>query len=410
MAQATMLQTIADRLQKVGELELWRQVPDLVVERYKAAAAIQSAICHLPEDSGSFGQVFWQPETKTAWVAMAESDSEETTQQCRDLVRAAPGVVVVKTAVERCPSQPSDWILVKRSSALSWLSKPYGWAGIPSGGASPMSNALVSGLLGAGAGYLGGTIAENLMPEEYVERGKLRRLAAMVGGLGGAAVHIPQFTANVGMNREATGKPHWLRSAFMGTNHQNIAPHEPDWEQNFRQGQGPGQMKSGAWEAMLAVCGQLPQPPKLFLKAAAGTGAFGSPDAALRPVPVDSFNQAIWNDVHAGPRSSQSNRYGTRSPYSDNTDGFHTPPAHAAATTGLVSGIQQMYGNPSYLSPVHFIRGLAGAGVDLATAHAAGGVLGALGGLSPAGQRQLQDMGLWSGLIRGVTSSVLGLP
>jgi hypothetical protein len=58
---------------------------------------------------------------------------------------------------------------------------------------------------------------------------------------------------------------------------------------------------------------------------------------------------------------------------------------------------------------MHFVRGLATAGVDLATARVAGSVLGALGGLTPEAQNKIQDMGLWGGLIRGVTGSVLGL-
>jgi hypothetical protein len=67
-----------------------------------------------------------------------------------------------------------------------------------------------------------------------------------------------------------------------------------------------------------------------------------------------------------------------------------------------------MYGNRSVLSPRHFITGLASAGVDMATARVAGGVLGVLGGMTPEGQKKLQDIGLWSGMIRGATGSVLG--
>lgn len=37
----------------------------------------------------------------------------------------------------------------------------------------------------------------------------------------------------------------------------------------------------------------------------------------------------------------------------------------------------------SRLSPMHFVRGLATAGVDLATANIVGVALGALGGLTP---------------------------
>ena len=47
--------------------------------------------------------------------------------------------------------------------------------------------------------------------------------------------------------------------------------------------------------------------------------------------------------------------------------------------------------------------------MDMVTARVAGGVLGALGGLTQPTQQKLQDIGLWSGMIRGVTGSVFGL-
>ena len=59
------------------------------------------------------------------------------------------------------------------------------------------------------------------------------------------------------------------------------------------------------------------------------------------------------------------------------------------------------------LSPAHFVRGLATAGVDLATARIVGGTLGALGGLTPVAQEKLQDVGLWGGLIRGAIGSMV---
>jgi len=139
------------------------------------------------------------------------------------------------------------------------------------------------------------------------------------------------------------------------------------------------------------------------------SGVFGSPDAPLRPVPVDSFNNAIWNDVHKGIQSSQRNRFRTRSPYGGNADTLHTPPAVGAAVSGVVDGIQQQHGNASILNPKHFIQGLAGAGVDLATARLAGGTLGALGGLTPKAQDKIQNMGLWGGFMRGVTKSLFDL-
>ncbi len=406
---------VIDNLLTHGELLAWQQVPFLVKTRLKEASAVQKALTkvlkHLPPvaDPG-YGQLFWHPDDKTVWAVFGDGDEEQTIQQWANALKSIPGVRNVRTEAEYGPYRDPEWIRIKKASALAWLNTPYRAMGSLTGGPSPMSNAVVSGLLGAGAGYTAGTVLENLAPPEYVERGRLRKNLAMAGGVGGAALHIPQAVANASINQKATGEPAWLRAIFEGDNQQQMAPTELDWRNHYY-----GQHKA-AWAEMKAVCKLLPPVNPVFeksisnfVKEAYGTGIMGSNNVPLRPVPVDAFNQAIWNDVHNGAHSSQSNMYGTRDPYSDNSDGFRTPVANAAAATGLVSGIQQMYGNAPLLSPQHFIRGLANAGLDVATARLAGGVLGALGGLTPKAQQQLQQMGLWSGMIRGITGSVLGL-
>jgi hypothetical protein len=66
------------------------------------------------------------------------------------------------------------------------------------------------------AGEGGRAVAEHLMPDSHVERGRLRKTLALLGGLGGAGLHVPQAFANARMNREATGKSHWGRSIGLG--------------------------------------------------------------------------------------------------------------------------------------------------------------------------------------------------
>lgn len=418
-AWTTLADQAIQRIEKQGEVLAWQQVPQLVAYRYKEAASVQRAIKkvtkHLPVADPGYGHVYWNPDTKTAWAVLSDGDDQHVHQKWHNALKAIPGVRNVRTESEYGPHGDDDWIRIKSAAgALSWLNKPYQIAGLPVGGPSPMSNAIVSGLLGAGLGYGGGWLAEQLLPEEYVERGKLRKNLALLGGLGGAALHVPQAFANANINRHATGKPQWMRSVALGDKYQPpMAPHEPDWRNNFM----GGHIKRNAWDMMRAVCRMLDDPPELLLRSsegfvkeafALGSGAFGSQGVPLKPVPVDAFNRAIWNDVHNGVNSSMSNPYGTRSPFGDNSGNF-TPPVNAAAATGLVTGVQQMYGNAPLLHPKHFISGLANAGVDLATARVAGGVLGALGGLTPNAQKKIQDMGLWSGMIRGVTGSVLGL-
>ena len=410
-----MTSNLLNRIARFGEVANWQQVPELVRVRYKEASQIQRTIAkivkHLPRESPDYGYVFWNPETKGVWAVLSDSDNQQTHQKWHNALKAIHGVQSVRTEAEYGPHRDPTWIRIKQAAALSWLNLPYRAAGALTGGPSPLSNSLVSGLLGAGAGYTAGALAENLLPADYVEPGTLRRNLAVVGGIGGAAVHIPQAVANSSINQKATGKPAWLRSILGNDQQQQLSPNEFDWRNHYLGGQ-----KQAGWQAMQADCAQLPPPSDLFrrasqefVKLAYSSGYDGSGGVDIKAVPVDAFNQAIWNDVHNGLESSQANMYGTRSPYGDNTTELHTPAVNAAAATGLVTGIQQMYGNPSLLSPQHFISGLANAGIDMATARVAGGVLGALGGLTPAAQRQLQTMGLWSGMIRGVTGSVLGL-
>lgn len=408
------------QLSRTGELAIWQQVPALVKVRYKEAADVQQSlrkiVKRLPPLQPGYGQVYWHPEEKTVWFVSGDGDTEQDVQRWYNSLKSLPGVMNVRGEAEYGPHNDPEWIRIKKASALSWLNTPYQWAGKLTGGPSPFSNGIVTGLLGAGLGYGAGSLLESDMPDEYVEEGKLSKNLAMMGGLAGAGLHVPQAVANASINQKATGQPHWGRSIFMGDAHQKMSPNEFDWQKHLF---GTGQKRAAVIsDDMFESLDCLPTPNRLFMLASTGfakeaagydSGLYGSPSVPLKPVPVDAFNNAIWNDVHNGLNSSQSNIYGTRSPYSDNSDTFHTPPVAAAAVTGLVSGIQQMYGNPSLLSPRHFISGLAGAGVDLATAHVAGGVLGALGGLTPSAQQQLQRIGLWAGMIRGVTGSVLGL-
>jgi hypothetical protein len=135
-----------------------------------------------------------------------------------------------------------------------------------------------------------------------------------------------------------------------------------------------------------------------------GTGGAGQ---GLRPVPVDAFNQAIWNDVRAG-MTSANNPYGTK-PWNHPEASLHTTPGVAAAATAINTGVQDMFQGRSMLSPAHFVRGLATAGVDMLTARVVGSTLGALGGLRPDAQKKLQTAGVWGGLMRGTVGSMLGL-
>jgi len=344
-------------------------------------------------------------------------------QKWHNALKAIKGIQSVRVEAETHPKDADDWVLVKRSAApLGFFGKPMEWAGKLTGGPSPLSNALVGALMTGGLGYGTGWMLEHLFPDRFVERGRLRRTLGTLGALGGAAIPAWQWRQNA-LTARSAGKPLGvLGSLVTPTNDLPVDPATSARMSTQALTMGPegasydpvraayvGQEKIQSMQAQLP---DLPEAPELFVRAVeglikAGQG-MGAGGVGLRAVPMDAFNQAIWNDVRMGMTASR-NPYGTKSPWGDNTQEMHTPPQLGAATSGLVTGIQEMYGGPSVMSPRHFIKGLATAGVDLATAKIVGGALGALGGLTPTAQEKLQNIGVWGGLIRGTVGSMLGL-
>jgi len=241
-------------------------------------------------------------------------------------------------------------ILVKRAS-MPVLGPTFDFAHAALGGPRPLTNAIVAGLLAGGLGYGAGTLLEQLFPKKYLERGKLRRTLGLTGVAAGGLL---------GLNNAYANARHTDRSLIGGALLRNDSM--PDY----------------------------PEPPNAVKKAFMNSGL----DASLyRPtVPVQQFNQAAWHDVNMGFQMNQP---------------FRTPPAYAAATTGLMSGLSAGMGSP-IIRPVDVVRGIASAGVGLATATVAGKALSALAGLTPAGQQKLQDMGMWGGMMRAIVPSMFG--
>lgn len=390
-------------LQTAVELAEWQQVPRDVARFVKEGSPVvqklRRVIKGLPHDPG-YGYVFWHPTEKKLWAVLGDSDDQATHNRWANALKTIPGVQNVKTEAETHPPGQEDWIRVKTAADAPFglMLKPFEWE--IKLAAAPLTNAIAGGLLAGGLGYGAGALVENMMPERYVERGKLRKTLGLLGLGGGALPGLWQAHVN-SQNAAEAGKPlGFLGSLTTPNEHVPINQAAIDSGNHLRAG----------WEKqfddklhmMEEALRDAPLPSDMFLKAAAGFAGAGAND--LRSVPMDAFNRAIWNDVTRGV-----NQYGTKSTWGDDTQSLHTPPAIGAAASGLVSGIQQMYGGADLLNPKHFITGLVAAGIDASTARVAGGVLGALGGLRPAAQEKLQELGLWGGFIRGSVGSVLGL-
>lgn len=251
-----------------------------------------------------------------------------------------------------------------------WLGDAFTGAGHAIGGPTALTNTIVGSLAGGTLGYLGGAAAERLFPEQYLERGQLRRTTAMAGAGLGAAVPLWHAYARY-RNAMAANSPTPLAEALT----------TPIAAPAIKAG---GLVDTGAWE-----------PDLDNLKFANfDTGGY------VRPVPVDAFNRAVWNDV--SPGAAQHNRFGSRSPWGSQEDSLHTPPSLAAATSGLLSGISAMHDGATLLRPSTIASGLVSAGAGLAAANIAGKTLGVLAGLTPAAQRQLQQAGVWAGVLSAV--------
>jgi len=205
-----------------------------------------------------------------------------------------------------------------------------------------------------GAGYGAGALMENLFPERYLSRGTLRRNLGLLGLGAGGALGLNNAYA---MSRRRPDIGFW--KSWVTPNNTSI--HKPP--------QMPAQEKVG-------FASFQPQ--------------FNNASLFAPTVSVPQFNQAAWQDVQRGMYTGGSQ---------------FTPPSYAAAATGIMSGISTAQNSP-IIRPVDVIRGIASAGVGLATANVAGRALSAMAGLTPAGQEKLQDMGLWGGMMHAIVPSM----
>lgn len=345
-------------------------------------------------------------------------------------------------------------IIIKKA-AIPGVSHVWDFANKALGGPTPLSNAIVSGLMLGGLGYGAGTLAENLFPEKYVARGKLRRNLGLLGLGAGAG-----FGAmNAYANGKRTGKGFW--SGLVTRNDSDVSKYTPEYrlaQRGIQVGNSGAAPASPAAQAQWrrrqydinGVVGEdieiggipviknfnrvdmTPDQVRRVneirqqvvnsgdLDPLHGYNGF-DPITATREkanaaeyikesfqqfpaqmqhpglfepvVNVPQFNQAAWGDVNRGM-------------YNNNFQQF-TPPPYAAATTGLMTGISTAKNSP-IIRPVDVIRGIASAGVGLATANIAGRALSALAGLTPAGQEKLQDMGLWGGMMHAIVPTMFG--
>jgi hypothetical protein len=249
----------------------------------------------------------------------------------------------------------------------------------PFGGPTPLAGALSGGLLGAGVGYLGGRIAENLLPESVIQRGRLRKVTALLGGAMGTVPGI--WLGTEGMrNFDEPGKSKW--NAWVRPN--NLFGGQPEQPPAGMAAElDPGNMKQGEFLRAaahgLAEAAPDAEPEPDFVKAAIGEGG----GLFMPSIPVDLFNRAVLVDPFATPQLQ-------------------------AATIGMTEAANQSRGGMGIISPYDLARIGVGMGAGLAQAYLGGKVLGALAGLTPQAQKRLQQTGAFAGALKAVVPGLFG--
>lgn len=335
---------MADQL----DIKPWQDVPDRVAQLLPVAAKLR--VAH--EKAALDAQILpltlatWNPDINGLTLYVQKPLTKQAIETYENSVYDGD----INFAVI-CNAEP-DWdeeILIKRGTAIPGLKHVFEGGQALLGGPRPLTNGIVSSLLLGGLGYGTGALAEQLFPARYLERGKLRRTLGLLGAGTGLGIGALNGYANA----RALKIP-YLKGLITNNKTPVVYPFE---KESFMDNSG-----------------------------------FGFQSMQQPSIPVSQFNNAMWRDVQKG----MNNPYGT-----------HTPLPIAAATTGLMTGISTGVGSP-IIRPMDVVRGIASAGVGLATAHLAGKTLSALAGLTPEAQNKLQDMGLWAGMLTAVVPPLFG--
>jgi hypothetical protein len=163
---------------------------DTLVEKSAEAAkdlrqAVSSIYTH--SDIG----VYWNPAHEKAAIYVRPELNQQEADWCLDAMTAKVG----SDHVRREPLEQAElgdwWVKVAYSPTVRTVLNALQF--LPNSqkdkiGGRPVASTIATGLLGAGLGYGGGWLYEKMVPERYREKGKARRMGALIGGLGGATV------------------------------------------------------------------------------------------------------------------------------------------------------------------------------------------------------------------------------
>lgn len=330
-----------------SQVSEWQKVPDYVRTIFPAAQLLQKAHNKAASDTRIIGiaSAYWAPLEKRIYIHTEEAIAPRTKIAYRNELKADCDIVFTQEQPDT-----TNAILIKEATLAGGMGSTWRGANSALGGPTPLSNAIVSGLLLGGLGYGAGTLAEQIFPERFMQPGRLRKPLGIMGALAGLG--------------------------YGAVNAGTINKHRPD---------------IGYWKSWVTDNNVPMTPPEkrgMFNRPQFGENGLYAPT-----IPVDAFNRAVWADASRG--------------YNQAGIVPHTNPAVAAATTGIISGAAMQARSP-IISPANVINTIASAGIGLATANLAGRTLGALAGLTPGAQEKIQDTGLWAGMLHSVIPPLFG--
>jgi hypothetical protein len=163
----------------------WEHVPARVRTLLPAAFALHVMHNKVASDAGILGiaSVSWEPENQRINVHTPERLSDRLKTAYANTLHAAGPVVFTQADPDI-----STAVIVKQAIIAPSVGKAWQGANKVLGGPTPLSNAIVSGLVLGGLGYGTGTLLEHLIPDTYLERGRFRNPMAIAGLLGGVGV------------------------------------------------------------------------------------------------------------------------------------------------------------------------------------------------------------------------------
>ncbi len=350
-------------LPEILDSAIWRQVPDEACRLAKEAAGTYQVVKDLMPFLPPIADcVHYNPDTGHAIFNYLKDADSEKVASWHIALKQVPGVEMVEHGTNIQVPKDQPFMTIKTALEAQTIFKPFAqaaqlrpsWFSNLYGGPNPLAATIGGALLGAGMGYGGGWLAEQLLPEQYFNKGRLRKTMAVAGGLMGTAPGIWMAADNTRTDPPAKGFFNAL-----------LTPHPMQKDSKYKEAKGNLRMilPSESFEMN-----------DMWKKAA--TDAGGMYDASI---PVDQFGMTIWNDLRG-------------------TGGF-TPAPIAAATGGLIQAASLSQGGVNLISPMDIARISLGAGSGWISSKIVGATLGALAGLKPEAQQALQRTGTWAGIL-----------